>query len=190
MVNRAGRREGAVPPSFPPGGGVAPVIGAEIVEIKRTLAGRELRFPCTLLGRAPGWVALRYVLPVPATVGTLALPAGTVTIAHFWRDRPYAAYHWVDGNGRTLGVYLNAAAAVSLAAEEVRWLDLALDVLVTGAGGVEILDDDEARDAPSWAQPAIARARVALVPHAAAIAAEVTRLSGALAAARGQGTLP
>jgi predicted RNA-binding protein associated with RNAse of E/G family len=163
------------------------MIGAEVVEIKRTLDGRESRFPCTLLDRAPGWAALRYVLPRPAAVGTLALAAGTVTVGHYWPDRPYTAYHWLDAGGRTLGVYLNAAADVVLAPAEVRWLDLALDVLVTAAGGVEILDDDEARRAPAWAQPAIARARAALVPHAPAVASEVRRLSEGLAAAAWEG---
>ncbi|MDR7422088.1 MAG: DUF402 domain-containing protein [Armatimonadota bacterium] len=163
------------------------MIGAEVVEIKRTLDGREWRFACTLLGRAPGWVALRYALPQPAAVGTLALPAGTVTVGHYWPDRPYTAYHWLDAGGRTLGVYLNAATDVMLAPTEVRWLDLALDVLVTASGGVEILDDDEARRAPGWAQPAIARARAALIPHAPAVAFEVRRLSAGLAAAAWQG---
>ncbi|OFX28158.1 MAG: hypothetical protein A2Z07_12405 [Armatimonadetes bacterium RBG_16_67_12] len=151
--------------------------GQEILEIKRTLDGRELRFPCTLLERTPGWVALRYELPHPSVVGSLRLPAGTETIAHYWPDRPYTAYHWIDEQGRTLGIYLNAATAVEIGSDAVRWQDLALDVLVTAASGVEVLDDDEARDAPEWARPAIVAARAHLVTHAAAIAAEVARLS-------------
>jgi hypothetical protein len=156
----------------------APMIaGQELLEIKRSLDGREIRFSCTLLERTPGWAALLYLLPHPAVVGSLQLPAGTETIGHYWTDRPYTAYHWIDGHGSTLGVYLNAAAAVEIGPDAVRWQDLALDVLVTASGGIEVLDDNEARDAPAWAQPAIAAARALLIPRAATIAAEVVRLS-------------
>jgi hypothetical protein len=151
--------------------------GQEMLEIKRTVDGREHRFRCTLVRRSPGWVVLRYVLPSAAVVGTLALPAGAETMAHYWPDRPYTAYHWFDPDGRTLGIYLNAATAVEIDTTTVRWLDLALDVLVTSGGGVEVLDDDEARAAPAWAQPAVHAARTHLLRHAATIAAEVTRLS-------------
>jgi predicted RNA-binding protein associated with RNAse of E/G family len=148
-----------------------------MLEIKRTVDGREHRFRCTLLRRSRDWVVLRYVLPSPTMVGTLALPAGGETIAHYWPDRPYTAYHWLDPGGRTLGIYLNAATAVEIDTTAVRWVDLALDVLVTPGGGVEVLDDDEAWAAPAWAQPAIRAARTHLLQHAAAIAAEVVRLS-------------
>lgn len=151
--------------------------GQEVLEIKRTLDGREHRFACTLVRWSPGWVVLRYVLSAPAAVGTLAIPPGTETLAHYWPDRPYTAYHWLNHAGQTLGVYLNAAADVRFGPATVAWLDLALDVLVTAQSGVEVLDDDEARAAPAWAQPAIAAARKHLLVRAPAIAAEVTRLS-------------
>ncbi|MGQ0551186.1 MAG: DUF402 domain-containing protein [Armatimonadota bacterium] len=145
----------------------------DVLEIKRTLDGREHRFHCTLLTRTSGWLAIRYVTTEPARVGDLALPAGTETIGHFWPDRPYTAYHWFDGDGRTLGIYLNAATEVELGPHEVRWRDLALDLLVWPDGHVEVLDDDEAQGAPAWAQAMISRARDALSTSTAAVAAEV-----------------
>ncbi len=155
------------------------MIGSEVVEIKRRLDGTEARFPCTLMGQTAGWAALRYFLPRPVTVGTLRLPAGAETIGHYWNDRPYTAYHWLD-RSRTLGIYLNAASDVEIDDGTIRWLDLALDVLVTDQGGVEVLDDDEARAAPAWAQPAIASARAHLLAHVEAIAAEVRTLTDAV----------
>ncbi|MDR7523079.1 MAG: DUF402 domain-containing protein [Armatimonadota bacterium] len=157
--------------------------GPEAVEIKRSLDGAEHRFRCTLLARGTGWAALRYVTATPVMVGSLLLPAGTETVGYFWADRPYTAYHWMDRDGRTLGVYLNAAADVEIGAEEVRWLDLALDVLVTREGGVEVLDDDEARAAPVWVQPRIEQARRLLLTQAPAIAADVRALSEQVLAA-------
>ncbi len=146
---------------------------ADMTEIKRTLDGREHRYQCTLIARTAEWVALRYDLPQAARVGTLALPAGAVTVAHYWSGRSLTAYHWLDAGLHTLGVYLNAASDVRLGPDAVSWLDLALDVLVTAAGGVEVLDDDEARDAPAWAQSEIAAARRLLIGQASALASDV-----------------
>jgi predicted RNA-binding protein associated with RNAse of E/G family len=148
-----------------------------VTEIKRRLDGTEARFSCALLGRSSGWAALRYVVPAPVTVGGLRLPAGTETVGHYWTDRPYTAYHWLDRDGRTLGVYLNAASDVEIGDHFVRWQDLALDVLVTGHDHIEVLDDDEARLGPAWAQQAIAAARAHLLSCAVAIAAEVEGLT-------------
>jgi predicted RNA-binding protein associated with RNAse of E/G family len=145
----------------------------EIVEIKRMLDGREHRYRCALVARTADWLSIRYDLAHPTVVGTLALPAGAMTIAHYWTARPYTAYHWLDADGQTLGVYLNAASGVQISDHTVAWQDLALDVLVTAPGGIEILDDEEARAAPAWAQPAIAHARTVLITESAAIAAEV-----------------
>jgi predicted RNA-binding protein associated with RNAse of E/G family len=153
------------------------MIGAPVIEIKRTVDGGEHRFACTLLACQPGRAVLRYILADSWRVGGLVLPVGTETVAHYWADRPYTAYHWLDPEGRTLGVYLNAATDVEIGPDAVRWQDLALDVLVTSAGGVEVLDDDEARDAPTGLQTAIAAARAHLLAHATTIAAEVVRLS-------------
>ncbi len=151
--------------------------GSEVLEIKRTLDGKEQTFRCTLIRQEPAWMAVRYVLPQSATVGSLTLPAGAETIAHFWPDRPYTAYHWLGADGRTLGIYLSAASDVEISPGAVRWRDLALDLLITPDGRVAVLDDDEARRAPEWAQAMIARARTLLMGQADAIAAEVAALT-------------
>jgi predicted RNA-binding protein associated with RNAse of E/G family len=122
-------------------------------------------------------LAVQYVLPQSAAVGPLVLPAGAETVAHYWSQRPYTAYHWRTADRQTLGVYLNAADQVDITPGLVRWRDLALDVLITPDGRVEVLDEDEARRAPPWAQPMIARARAALAGRAGLIAAEVQRLT-------------
>ncbi len=159
--------------------------GSEVLEIKRTLDGREHTFRCTLLRQSPAWMAVRYVLPRPVTVGPLVLPAGAETVGHFWPDRPYTAYHWLGAGGRTLGIYLNAASDVEISPGQVRWHDLALDLLVTPDGHVAVLDEDDVQHAPAWAQPLIARARVALEAHATGIAAEVAALTDAARSAQG-----
>ena len=176
------------PICFSPAGGRAPgggwhdgvTVGSEVIEIKRTLDGAERTFRCTLMGLGPRWAALRYVIPAPATVGTLTLPAGSETIAHYWVDRPYTAYHWIDAAGQTLGVYLNAATDIEIGPGAVRWRDLALDVLVRADGRIEVLDEDEARQAPEWARSLIEAARTQIVPGATQIASEVAALTQAV----------
>lgn len=161
-----------------------PGLMREITEIKHTLDGAEHRFRCRLVARSADHAVLHYVHPAAAVVGSMTLPEGSETLAHYWPQRPYVAYHWLDGQGRTLGIYLNAAAEVEIHGDAVQWLDLALDVLVTASGEVEVLDEDEARAAPEWARPALERAQAALLVQAPAIADEVRRLTAATGGGR------
>ena len=63
-----------------------------VVERKIGLDGTLSDFVCERLRLEPGKRAvLRYVVDRerPVADGELILPAGTVTIAHYWSDRPY-----------------------------------------------------------------------------------------------------
>lgn len=141
-------------------------------------------YSCTLVRSEPAWAVLEYVLPTPMEVGTLQLPEGAITIAHYWTDRAYTAYHWLTPGGRTLGVYLNAASRIEITPGVVRWQDLELDVLVLPDGRVEVLDEQEAQRAPRWAVPALERARSRLLPHAVEIAGDVETLTHSVWTAR------
>ena len=48
-----------------------------------------------------------WIAPEPMHVHGVDLPAGTVSVGHFWADRPYNVYHWLDRAGQTLGYYFN-----------------------------------------------------------------------------------
>ena len=91
-------------PTPPPG----PELPA-ILEIKRTLAGREKRFDCRLLARSGDGrhAAVLWVGAEPMQVHGVDLPAGTVSVGHFWSDRHYNVYHWLEPAGKTLGYYFN-----------------------------------------------------------------------------------
>lgn len=123
-----------------------------ILEVKRTLAGREKRFECGVLRRDGTHLVVLYVSPVAMHVHGVDLPAGTITFGHFWTDRPYNVYHWLDHRrgdatyGATIGHYLNLSAQTRLLdAPEPRleWLDLVVDILVMPDGRVTVLDEDE-----------------------------------------------
>ena len=100
---------------------------------------------CELLVLEPGAHAtVRYVLQEERrrAGNGLVVPAGTVTIGHFWADRAYTAYHWLSGE-RTLGVYCSVAELLRVEPEGIVYLDLAVDVLFLPGGAVSVLDEPE-----------------------------------------------
>src|SRR3954471_9467785 len=90
-----------------------------IVELKRTLAGREKTFDCRLLaGHRRGAAALLVAAGPMHAHGVVLFaaggpmhapgarrPAGTRTFGHFWPDRFYNVSHWLDRRGGTIGFY-------------------------------------------------------------------------------------
>ena len=115
-----------------------------IVEIKRTLAGGQKRFECTKLSSTDRHLIVLFVAPEGMHVHGVDLPAGTVTFGHFWQDRPYNVYHWLDGaTGRTLGWYLNLSRETMVDDDRLEWLDLVVDVLVLPGAAPRVLDEDE-----------------------------------------------
>ena len=116
-----------------------------MIERKTRLDGSVAEFVCEPLVVEPGRRAvLRYVVdrewPVAQT--GLRVPVGTVTIGHYWVDRPYNVYHWL-ARGRTLAYYCNVATDTVISDELVAYTDLAVDVLLRPSGAIEILDEDE-----------------------------------------------
>ena len=119
-----------------------------ILEIKRTLAGVEKRFDCTRLAGDDRHVVVLWIAREPMHVHGVDLPAGTISFGHFWKDRFYNVYHWVDPNGRTLGLYFNIADSTVIGPDRLEWRDLIVDVLAMPDGSVTVLDEDEL---PPWA---------------------------------------
>lgn len=116
---------------------------SQITEIKRTLDGRVDHFPCEVVTHTTDELIVRYHLTRAYHVHGLDLPAGSVTIAYFWPARPYNLYHWLSPEGRTYGYYFNIGDVVRLAPDVIEWDDLAVDVLATPDGQVQVLDEDE-----------------------------------------------
>jgi hypothetical protein len=115
-----------------------------IIEHKRTLAGVEKRFECRVLARAPSHLAVLWIAPAAMHVHGIDLPAGTVSVGHFWTDRPYNVYHWLRAaDAATIGYYFNLADSTTFSAARLDWRDLAVDVLATPEGRLDVLDEDE-----------------------------------------------
>jgi len=153
---------------------------AVVIERKTKLDGTVVEFACTGLAIDPGRSAvLGYTLDRDRTIagGIITVPAGAVTLGHFWADRPYNVYHWLV-DGRTLAYYVNVSAAPRIAADTVEWLDLAVDILVRPDASFLVLDEDEI---PPDIDPAhrrsIARALEAIVTSPRGFAREMESAS-------------
>ena len=153
-----------------------------IVEIKRTLDGREKRFDCRLLALAPDrrHAAVLWIAPEPMHVHGVDLPAGTVSVGHFWTDRPYNVYHWLDRAGQTLGYYFNICDQTRVGPGIIEWRDLIVDVLALPGGRLDVLDENElpAALAPEIAAH-IAAGKQAILTAPAAVMAEIEAASRA-----------
>ncbi|TMF79174.1 MAG: DUF402 domain-containing protein, partial [Chloroflexi bacterium] len=105
----------------------------------------------------------------------LVLRKGTVTIGHFWTDRPYNVYHWLY-EGRTVAFYVNIAADTTIDDATIGYTDLVVDVLIRPSGAIEVLDEDEL---PPSIEPryrlAIAKAIETCVTEGRRLTAEIER---------------
>ena len=145
-----------------------------IKEVKITLRGDRHEFACALLDRSPTHAVVFYPLPARRRVGGLVLPKGSESFGYFWRDRPYNVYHWMTPQGETLGFYVNLSGEVEFLPEEVRWQDLAVDLLFSADGSrVQVLDEDEAEGASADLRAAIDAARTHVLTHRDDVLAEV-----------------
>jgi Protein of unknown function (DUF402) len=152
-----------------------------VLELKRTLDGREKRFSCRLIAGDEDHAVLLFVAPAPMRVHGVDLPAGTITFGHFWTDRLYNVYHWLDPRGETIGFYFNLSDSTVISDGRVEWRDLTLDVLATPAGRLEVLDEDELpADLDEVLRARIAQAKDSILSDPRRIMAEVAQRSRAL----------
>jgi predicted RNA-binding protein associated with RNAse of E/G family len=151
---------------------------AAITERKTRLDGSVVGYVCEPLVVEEGRRAVvRYVTeqdrPIKGT--DLVLRKGTVTVGHFWTDRPYNVYHWLDG-GRTIAFYVNIATDTTIDAIAIAYRDLVVDVLIRPSGAIEVLDEEEL---PPSIEPryrlAIAKALETCVTEGRRLSAEIER---------------
>jgi len=153
------------------------------IERKTRLDGSVSEYRCERLSLEVGRHAvLRYVMDrewVIADTGIVLRP-GQITIAHYWIDRPYNVYHWLDGS-RTIAYYCNVASDTIIGEDVVGYTDLVVDVLLRPSGETIVLDEEEL---PPDLAPAlrshIARALEAIASSPRRLTAEIERETRAL----------
>jgi predicted RNA-binding protein associated with RNAse of E/G family len=158
-----------------------------ITERKTRLDGSTSDFTCEPLRLDPGKRAvLRYVSDREWVIANtdLRVPPGTVTVAHYWADRPYNVYHWLLA-GRTLAYYCNVVGLTTIADGLVDYTDLVVDVLLRPSGAAEVLDEEELPvDLAPEHRLAIAKALEVIIANPRALMREIE--SETAAALRGR----
>ena len=153
-----------------------------ITERKTRLDGSVAEYSCERLLLEPARRAiLRYVSDRERGLeGTdLRMPVGTVTVAHYWTDRPYNVYHWLV-DGRTLAYYCNVAADTIIDEDVVAYTDLVVDVVLRTSGAATVLDEDELPDdLPPRHRLVIAKALEALITDPRTLIRELERETAA-----------
>ena len=124
--------------------GIQAVLPA-IKEIKHNLDGTTEQFDCHLLHRDTAYVVLCYVSERAYEVAGAKLPAGSLTIGHYWRARAYIVWEMYNPQAELQGYYIHLCSDVKLDEGLVEWHDMSVDVWVGADGRSEILDEHELR---------------------------------------------
>jgi predicted RNA-binding protein associated with RNAse of E/G family len=149
-----------------------------IIERKTRLDGTVSEYACERLSLDIGRRAvLRYVMDREWVIGDtgVVLRPGQITIAHYWSDRPYNVYHWMDG-AQTIAYYCNVATDTTIHEDLVAYTDLVVDVLLRPSGETIVLDEEELPPdlAPPW-RIVIARALESIAAGPRRLVAEIER---------------
>jgi predicted RNA-binding protein associated with RNAse of E/G family len=156
---------------------------ATITERKTRLDGSVVEYACEpLVVEAGRRAVVCYVAeqdrPLEGT--DLVLRKGTVTVGHFWTDRPYNVYHWLEA-GSTVALYVSIATDTTIEPDAISYRDLVVDVLIRPSGAIEILDEDEL---PPSIEPryrlVIAKALETCITEAKRLTAEIERETRAM----------
>lgn len=149
-----------------------------IIERKTRLDGSVSEYRCERLSlEVDRRAVLRYLIDRDWVIGDtgIVLHPGQITIAHYWSDRPYNVYHWLDGL-KTIAYYCNVASDTIIREDVVGYTDLIVDVLLRPSGETVVLDEEEL---PPDLAPArrihIARALETIASGPRRLAAEIER---------------
>ena len=133
---------------------------ATITVIKLDTRSRvKLRYPAAVVERRPHGVVLRPTWTVPTRdLGCVRFESGDRFTEYYYTDRWFDVQEVARADGRRKGWYCDIAEPAVIEGDQLRLVDLELDVWVSAAGEPLILDEDEfAVLPPSDAQRAGAR---------------------------------
>jgi hypothetical protein len=114
-----------------------------ITEVKRHLDGRVERYECDPI-RVTGDIAV-VSFRIPVAVGPV--PKGANTLGFFWRRRGYNLYRFLSPDGDVMLHRFDVVDEVRIDEDEVDYLDMYLDVLISPTGEITIEDEDELKAA-------------------------------------------
>jgi hypothetical protein len=81
--------------------------------------------------------------PEPFDLGPFCLERGDIFLEHYYLTEWFNIFEIHDSSGNLKGWYCNVTKPVELDEDEIRWTDLALDLLVLPDGEQTLLDEEE-----------------------------------------------
>ncbi len=113
-------------------------------EIKYRPGKEPQEWVCEIIAMDPPRQArLRYVTDRAYAIEGVELPAGTVTDAMYWADRPYHVWKFTTADGRHLGYRFDICTDTFIWPEKLIWTDLELDLWIPRSGEPHWQDEDE-----------------------------------------------
>ncbi|WP_010632024.1 DUF402 domain-containing protein [Sporolactobacillus vineae] len=118
-----------------------------MIERKIRYDGTTADFECRVVRMEKEAAVLSYVMPETVSVGSASagmnIPAGSVTFAYYWAERPYNVYIWRNRQGTWLGAYFNIVRNTRITSTMISYEDLIVDLILTPAGLTLICDEEE-----------------------------------------------
>ena len=118
-----------------------------ITEVKHHLNKATETYRCEVMLRGAGQLVITYRTDRDWEVGGIAIPKGSVTIAHYWPDRGYVLWEMLGPEGALLGHLVHICTPPVIGEETVEYTDLILDVWFRPDGSHRVLDADELEQA-------------------------------------------
>jgi uncharacterized protein len=118
---------------------------ATITVIKLDTRSRvKLRYPAAVVERRPHGVVVRSTWTVPTRdLGCVRFEPGDRFTEYYYTDRWFDVQEVAGADGRRKGWYCDIAEPAVIEGDQLRLVDLELDVWVSAAGEPLILDEDE-----------------------------------------------
>jgi hypothetical protein len=105
----------------------------------------KISYPGEIVYQDDDVIAARclWTQPYSLDLGPFALDPGDVFMEFYYRAEWFNIFAVYDRLGRLKGWYCNITRPAEVRQDEVRWHDLALDLLVTRDGTQQVLDEDD-----------------------------------------------
>jgi len=116
------------------------------LELRLHRAKPPQEFVCNLLHQEEKYVVLRYTSSGSYTIGTSTIEKGTITIAHYWKNRNHILWKFKKPDDTLIGYLFHIAQHLEIGEDYVRYVDLELDIWFSPDGSPTVLDQDEVND--------------------------------------------
>ena len=100
-------------------------------------------FLCSLLFRTNDYLVLAFQSPASSRINGRLIEKGSTTIAHYWSNRNYTLWKFIDINHSLIGYLFHICTDVVFEKSSVTYMDLELDIWVAPDGRFTILDQEE-----------------------------------------------